>query len=180
MSNILALDLSTKRTGWSTIVDGKYKYGVIASASNDVEKRIGIMRDSVIKIIDEYKIDTVIMEEVRPDGYNNRTGKVLNWLQGCVTVAIYEFNKKIKVDTIGVSSWRKVLGIQRYGVKRDEYKRKDIDFVNQNYGLKLEYNQDDEADAICILTAYMKDRNGIVIAENKPQFEEIGSGPSAF
>ena len=180
MSNILALDMSTKRTGWATIVNGEYKYGVIASAAGDVEKRIGIMRDSIIKIIDEYNIDTVIMEEVRPDGYNNRTGKVLNWLQGCVTVAVYEFNKKIKVDTIGVSSWRKVLGIQKYGVRRDEYKRKDIDFVNSSYNLSLSYTQDDEADAICILTAYMKDKNNIIVAENKPEFKEIGSEPSAF
>ena len=180
MSNILALDMSTHRTGWATMVDNEYKYGAISSASKDVEKRIGIMRDSILKIIQEYNIDTVIMEEVRPDGMNNRTGKVLNWLQGCVTVAIYEYNKKISVETIGTNTWRAALKIQKWGVQRDEFKRKDIDFVNTHYGLSLQYNQDDEADAICILTAYMKNKEGLNITTMKPKFEEIGSEESAF
>lgn len=176
----MALDMSTHRTGWATIVDGEYKYGAISSSSKDVEKRIGIMRDSIIELVKEYKIDTIIIEEVRPDGTNNRTGKVLNWLQGCVIVAVYEFNKKIKVETIGTSTWRKVLGIQKYGVQRDEYKLKDIDFVNSHYNLSLQHTQDDEADAICILTAYMKDKAGLNITSSKPKFEEIGSGESAW
>ena len=180
MSNILALDMSTHRTGWATIIGDEYKYGAIASSSKDVEKRIGIMRDAIIKLIEEYKIDTIIIEEVRSDGTNNRTGKVLNWLQGCVIVAVYEYNKKIKVETIETSSWRRVLGIQKYGVRRDEYKIKDVDFVNKNYNLDLKYQQDDEADAICILTAYMKDKEGLNITEMKPKFEEIGSGESAW
>lgn len=180
MNNILALDMSTHRTGWATMVDNEYKYGAIASASKDVEKRIGIMRDSIIELIKEYNIDTVVMEEVRHDGMNDRTGKVLNWLQGCVTVAIYEYNKKVKVETIGVTSWRSVLKIQKWGVQRDEFKRKDVDFVNSHYNLSLQYTQDDEADAICILTAYMKDKEGLNITTIKPKFQEIGSEESAF
>ena len=51
MSNILAIDASTKRTGLATMVDGVLKYDVISSAAAAPEKRIGIMRDSIIKFI---------------------------------------------------------------------------------------------------------------------------------
>ena len=51
MSNILAIDGSTKRTGLATMVDGALKYDVISSAAAAPEKRIGIMRDGIIKFI---------------------------------------------------------------------------------------------------------------------------------
>ena len=53
--NIMALDMSTHRTGWATIVNEEYKYGAITSASKDVEKRIGIMRDAIVELVKEYK-----------------------------------------------------------------------------------------------------------------------------
>ena len=51
MSNILAIDASTKRTGLATMLDGVLKYDVISSAAAAPEKRIGIMRDGIIKFI---------------------------------------------------------------------------------------------------------------------------------
>ena len=63
MSNILAIDGSTKRTGLATMVDGALKYDVISSAAAAPEKRIGIKRDGIIKFIKENNIDTVIMQE---------------------------------------------------------------------------------------------------------------------
>ena len=54
--------MSTHRTGWATIVNEEYKYGAITSASKDVEKRIGIMRDAIVELVKEYKIDTIIIE----------------------------------------------------------------------------------------------------------------------
>ena len=177
--NVLALDSSTKRTGYAFFKEDQLQYGAIASASTNVERRIGIMRDEIIKIIKENDIDTVVMEEVRPDGYNNRTGKVLHWLQGCIVVAIFELNPKIKVEFIGPSSWRSVIGIQGYRIKRDQQKQKDIEYANKTYNLELKPSQDDEADAIGILAAY-RQNNNIVESKPKTKLNPIGSDESAF
>ena len=177
MSNILAIDASTRRTGLATMVDGVLKYDVISSAAAAPEKRIGIMRDGIIKFIKENNIDIVVMEEVRPDGMNNHTGKLLTWLQGCIVVAIYEYNKNINVEFIGPSPWRSALGLQGYRIQRAEQKKRDIEYANKTYGLNLTQDQDDEADAIGILSARLRGLQ----PETKPaKLGPIGSDESAF
>lgn len=180
MNNILALDLSTKRSGWAyyEAPDSKIEYGAITSSSADVEKRIAVMRDDFIKILETYKIKTIVIEEVRPDGYNLHTAKVLTWLQGVIAVAAYEFDKKIKIEFIGASSWRSKLGIQGYRIKREQQKIKDVDYINQRFGFNLTYDQDDEADALGILAAFV---SGLVKGEQKKErLGKIGSDESAF
>lgn len=185
MANILALDASTKRTGYAYFKDGQIQFGAIASSSGYPEKRIGIMRDEILEIIKRENIDTIIMEEVRPDTeqdnkyrpVNLHTNKLLTWLQGCIVIAVFEYNKDIKIDFIGASSWRSQLGIQKYGVTRQGYKPLDIAYANKTYGLNLTAEQDDEADAICILTAYTK--NAASLAP-KVRLGKIGEDESAF
>ena len=177
MSNILALDASTKRTGFAFFRDGKIQYGAIASSSTSPEKRIATMRDGVLEIIKKENIDKIVMEEVRPDGMNQHTGKLLTWLQGCIVVAVFEYNKNIKVEYIGASTWRSKLGLQGYRVLRTEQKKKDIAYANQKYGLNLNDEMDDEADAICILTAYI---GGAETAATSRPLGPIGSEESAF
>lgn len=187
MANILALDASTKRTGYAYFKDGQIQFGAIASSSGYPEKRIGIMRDEILEIIKRENIDTIIMEEVYPDTdqngknggrpMNSHTNKLLTWLQGCIAIAVFEYNKDIKIDFIGASSWRSQLGIQKYGVTRQGYKPLDIAYANKIYGLNLTAEQDDEADAICILTAYTK--NAASLAP-KVRLGKIGEDESAF
>lgn len=178
MKNVLSLDLSTKRTGWAYYRDKDcvISYGIIASSSTDVEKRITVMRDGFIELLKQFEIETIVIEEVRPDGYNNHTGKVLTWLQGIIAVAAYEYNKKIKMEFIGPSSWRSKLGIQGYRVQREQQKKIDIEYVNKNYGFNLTSEQDDEADAICILASYIKTGP----QETKTKLKPIGLEDSAF
>ena len=177
MSNILAIDGSTKRTGLATMVDGALKYDVISSAAAAPEKRIASRRDCSIKVIKENNSDTVVMEEVRPDGMNNHTGKLLTWLQGCIVVAIYEYDKNINVEFIGPSSWRSALGLQGYRIQRAEQKRRDIEYANKTYGLNLTQDQDDEADAIDILSAILR---GLQPKTKPAKLGPIGSDESAF
>lgn len=148
---VLALDLSSKRSGWATRANGELEYGAISASSTKVEKRIGVMRDEVVKLIKLYGITHIIAEEVRPDGMNNHTGKILNWLQGVIAVAAYETNKDIEIEFIGASSWRSKLKIQGRAVKREQQKAIDIKYVQDKYGITV---MDDEADAIGILDAY--------------------------
>ena len=57
MEKVLALDLSTKRSGWAyyEAPDCKISYGVIASSSADVEKRISVMRDGIIELLNKFE-----------------------------------------------------------------------------------------------------------------------------
>ena len=184
MKNILALDAATQSTGWAIkMEDGTIKYGVIKESGKDARDRILKMRDVISAITAENEIDTIVLEEVRPDNMNSRTGQVLRWLQAAIVLDIFEnVSKNIQIDLIYPSSWRKVLGIQQYGIRREEYKKRDVDFANKEYNLNLNYSQDDEADALCILTAYLKDHNVIVVKDEPPKtiHEDFDKRKSAF
>ena len=183
MSNILALDASTKSTGYAiSKADGSIKYGLITASQKDARDRILKMRDAITTLAAENEIDTIVLEEVRPDNMNSRTGQVLKWLQAAIILDIFEnVSKDIQIDLIYPSSWRKVLKIQQYGVRREEYKKRDVDYANKQYKLNLNYTQDDEADALCILSAYIQDKN-IVVTEEAPKVihEDFENRQSAF
>lgn len=178
MGNILAIDASTHRTGLATIINGELKYTIVESSSTSLEKRITIMREGILNFIKENDIKKIIMEDIYGDedsGKNAHTKKVLSWLQGVVVVAAYEYDKTIQVEFFGPSSWRKILGIQGYRVKRDTQKQIDIAYANDNYNLNLTPEQDDEADAICILTAYLKDKDALTSSKQKKNINEYES-----
>lgn len=151
---ILALDLSTKSSGWSVFEEGNLiDYGCISSASTDLIKRIFIMSNGIEEVLNKYEIKKIIVEEVRPEGGggvgNQKTHKALMWLQAKIAFLIYEkFNKKIEIEYIYPSSWRASIGIKTgRGIKRTSLKQADIDFVKEKYNLDV---NDDIADAICI------------------------------
>lgn len=152
MKKILALDLSTKSTGWAIGENGQLEcHGCIIENSKNVLKRIIGMKEQICKIIQQHNIQKIIMEEVRPD-YNAHTGKVLMWLQAAIVLAAYEINPEIQCDFIGASQWRAALKIkQGKGIKRDLLKPQDIEYVKEKYNIIV---NDDEADAICIFDSY--------------------------
>lgn len=151
--NILALDLSTKSSGWAVMTeDSLIEYGCITSASTDLIKRIFIMSDGIEEVLNKYKIDKIIVEEVRPEGGygvgNQKTHKALMWLQAKIAFLIYEKFKGIQIEYIYPSSWRASIGIKTgRGIKRTSLKQADIDFVKEKYNISV---NDDIADAICI------------------------------
>jgi Holliday junction resolvasome RuvABC endonuclease subunit len=146
---ILALDCSTKSTGVA-IFDGQElkHYSCITASGSDLFKRIHKMQDEIEKIIIEYKVDKIIMEDVLPeDVKGNRTVfDALKYLQGYL---VEIFNKyKIPYEFMVVSHWRKMCGIKTgSGIKRESLKPKDIAFVKNQFGISV---NDDIADAICI------------------------------
>lgn len=154
MKNILALDLSSKSSGWCVSINNKLiDYGCIQSSSGDVIKRIIIMRDSIINVIKKYNINQIIIEEVRTDYKNVHTYKILTWLQGVIAVAAYETNSKINIEYIQASSWRSKIGIHTgRGIKRDVLKQEDIKYVKNKYNIDA---NDDICDSICLLDAYL-------------------------
>ena len=149
--NILALDASTQRTGWATIVDEKQlEYGAIGAGDSRVEARIIKMRNEILGLVKKFNIEKIVMEEVRPDGLNLHTGIVLRWLQASIVLAVFEYNKDIVVDFVLPTTWRGSLGLQGYKIKREEQKKRDIKYAEGRYNLDLA-GDDDAADALCIL-----------------------------
>lgn len=151
--NILSLDLSSKSSGWC-VGDGEkiIDYGCITSSSTSNIKRIIIMRDNIVEIIKKYNIEQITIEEVRTDYKNAHTYKILTWLQGVIAIAVYEINPKIEITYIQPSSWRSKIGIHTgRGIKREELKKADIDYVYQKQGISA---NDDVCDSICIQDAF--------------------------
>ena len=155
---ILSLDLSTKSSGWAVFENTELKeYGCITSASQDLVKRIYIMRDGIKEILNKYTIEKVIVEEVRPEGGfgagNIQTHRALMWLQAAIGFLLHDEFKKVEIEYVYPSSWRASCGIKNgRGVKRLSQKEADIEFVQENYSIKV---NDDIADAICIGHAQM-------------------------
>lgn len=149
---VLALDLSTRSSGYALGVENSLeKHGFISASNTNPIKRIIKMRDQLTKIIKAYKINKIIMEQVRPE-YNSHTMKVLMWLQAAIVIAAYEIDPQIQCEFIGASSWRAQLRIkQGRGIKRNQLKPQDIQYVKNKYNIQV---NDDEADAICIFDAY--------------------------
>lgn len=150
----LFLDLSSRSTGWAVSDEtGKLvDYGCIASSSQNLIKRIIIIRDEILKLIDKYKITKIVAEEVRTDYKNPHTYKVLTWLQGVIIISAWEKINNLEYEFIQPSSWRSKIGIHTgRGIKREALKQADIEYVQNKYGITA---NDDICDAIGIMDSY--------------------------
>lgn len=150
---VLALDLSTKSTGWAVFENKKLiDSGCVTASSTNVLNRISKITDELRIIYDRYLPDDIIVEEVLPEDvrHNQQVFKALMYMQAAVAL---EFNKSGKKLNFYVSSeWRKKCGIRTgRGITRDMVKAADIKFVKDNYNINA---NDDVCDAICIGHAY--------------------------
>ena len=153
---ILAIDASTKSTGWAIFNNTKLEtYGCITSSSTDLVKRIYKMIDELKEIIKNNKIEKIIMEEVRPEqGLQNiKTHKALMYLQAAITFLQHDSFPNVEIKYVYPSEWRRVCGIKTgSGVRRESLKPKDIAFVKKEYSIDV---NDDIADAIGIGHAFV-------------------------
>lgn len=63
---LLALDTSTKHTGYAYFVDGKLKRsGVIDSDIQDSKQRLNYMILMIYKLLDYVKADMIVFEDVK-------------------------------------------------------------------------------------------------------------------
>jgi Holliday junction resolvasome RuvABC endonuclease subunit len=159
MAFILSLDCSTKSTGWAIYNSKKQliDYGCITASSTDLIKRINKMVHGLDEVCKKYKdINTIVMEEVRPDiGHtsNPKTWKALMWLQAANNFYIHSQLKNTKIVYLYPSEWRRICGIKNgRGIKRTAAKEMDIKFVKEKFNITV---NDDIADAIGIGYAYL-------------------------
>ena len=154
--NIIALDMSTKSTGYAIYKHNKLvQYNYITATSNDLFNRIKVMLNAINKLLEQNPdLEYVIMQQVRQEGFVNvKTYKALMYLQGCIQMMIHQKFKHLQTDFLYPSSWRKICKIkQGRGIQRKEQKQLDIQWVKQNFNIEV---NDDEADAIGLGYAYI-------------------------
>ena len=162
----LGLDASTKSTGYCIMDENKdiIKCGCFTASSTDVVKRIRKITEEIWALLKENKIDTIILEEVRPpqgDEYysgNLQTHRVLMWLQGQINFIAHD--EGVKVEYLLPSSWRKNCGIKQGGLTRESLKKKDLEWAKLTYeDYSKDIINDDVADAIGVVYGYLNKNN---------------------
>ena len=147
VSNILALDQSSKISGYSVFRDGKLlAYGKFSFDDVDLGERLCKIKGKVIELINDYEVDELIFEDIQLQNnvvQNVQTFKVLAEVYGLIDQLASEL--KIPHRSYLASSWKSQLGIK--GKDRAEQKRNAQKYVMNTYGIKC---TQDEADAICI------------------------------
>ena len=153
---ILAIDGSTKSTGYAVIQNNKIlKTGCITNESLDTITRIEHMKQSIKQVIEEYHPTDVVIEDILPEDVrsNQKTFKALIYLQAALAFLCHDH--KLTPTLYTASHWRALVGIHTgRGVKREQLKTASIQLVEKIYGLKV---NDDVADAINLGFAYYKE-----------------------
>ena len=158
---LLSLDLSTKSSGIAIFDNDKklIDYTCITASSTDLVKRIYKIINDLKLFCQKYdNIDTVVIEEVRPEGNqygvgNQKTHKALMYLQAALVFFMHDNYPKVKIEYLYPSEWRSRCGLHTgRGIKREELKKADITFVKKVYNIEV---NDDIADAIGIGYAYL-------------------------
>lgn len=147
---VLALDQATKLTGYSIWVDGQLiNYGVFnVEDVKETESRVENTKMFLRAIVDLYKVDRVILEDIQQQS-NPKVYKLLAELLGVLTNYLYE--NKIPYTTVRPSEWRKILKVT--GRKRQEQKDSAKELVRSLYNKDT---TEDESDAICLGLAVHK------------------------
>ena len=144
---ILALDQSSKVSGYCVFeFDELVTYGKITCSSPVVGARLKKIRDNIKNLVEEYKIDEVIFEDIQLQknvANNVVTYKVLSEVFGVITELLEEL--KIPYETVLAGTWKSALGIK--GRTRAEQKKSASEFVKAQFDITP---TQDEADSICI------------------------------
>lgn len=141
MVKVLALDLSTKSSGYCVIKSGSVvDFGTIKSNDKDFLVRGQYMAEFIRLLCEKYgKFDKVIIEELKVIS-NQKTLVMLGIVQGMVIREV----KDSEIIFITPSSWRKQFHLNG---KRAEAKKKAIELcTTKGFAVK----NDDEAEAILI------------------------------
>ena len=148
----ISLDESTKSTGYAIFENEKLiDYGAIVEKSKDVLERVDNIIVAVEKLINKYKPDNLIIEDVKIT-MSASVARALMGLQFMLELLAYRNN--IKCVNIRTTHWRKTLGLSNSPkINRAEKKQQAKDYVIQKYGIKEDI--DDITDAICIGASFL-------------------------
>lgn len=147
----LALDISTKSTGYSVFENGELvTSGVISSKETDYIERGRQLANLVKAIAEAYQPTDLVVEDLKVI-HNQKTLVMLGTVHGLIIGAL----PNIPVTYIGPTVWRAGFN-HGLNAKRDLAKKRAIQFVEALYGLKV---GDDEAEAILLGKFFEKNKN---------------------
>jgi len=163
VEKILALDLSTKSTGY-TIFDSKgsiLAYGVLKPTpypgytldrypGKSVRFCVDLAKQ-IHKLIAEHSLGKILIEEVNPGKGSMLGTKTLCGLHFIILAEILPYIHRIEFIT--TSKWRGNLGIK----KNNDWKLSTIEFVNKIYGTSFTFKDNDITDSIAVGASYFKD-----------------------
>lgn len=161
---LIALDQAAKVSGYSVFKDEKYeKSGTFSIPPHKpIEERLALLYQELMQLYDEYADYNVelVFEDIQLQMGNVKTYKVLAYVQSIILLFCFYNNVPYTIST--PSHWRKLLG-GGFGRKREEQKEHAIKFVKE----KLEIDvSSDEADAICLGLARLKEKENTQIGFN--------------
>lgn len=153
MSRLLALDQSSKITGYAFFDNGRLiDYGKFSYDDSNVDTRLVKIRSRVEGLIDSYFPDEVVFEDIQQQNNvanNIQTFKVLAEVYGVIAELLEELH--IPHSTVLAATWKSKLGVK--GKTRPEQKRNAQEYVSNTYGIKA---TQDECDAICIGASHLQ------------------------
>lgn len=152
-TKLLALDQSSRTTGYAIFEDGKLiHHGAFTVTSDSIKDRLFKIRTKVLNIIQQYEITEVVMEDIQLQGNvvnNVQTFKTLAEVFGVISELLVEL--KLPQTAVLSTSWKSTLGIK--GRISPEQKRNAQKWVVSEYGISP---TQDECDAICLGVHYLR------------------------
>lgn len=155
MIKVLALDSSTRVTGWAVFEDGAFaRSGTIdlKRSKADAEDRIKIMCHEIIAVLKKEKPDIIVVEKVSVNRNLDTIRKLSRIIDVCFFYTILLGN--VRFHEYSPSEWRSALGMQRRYGGRQIYKALATKYADKNFKAGVE---EDEGDAICIGAAYVSE-----------------------
>ena len=141
--NLLALDQSSRITGFAVFKDGMLiKVGKFTLEDVDFGVRLDKFAHKITQLIRDYEINELAFEEIQLQ-QNVDTFKKLAMVYG-VTMYIAE-HLHIPYEIISSNTWKSKCGIKK--TTREPEKKQAQQFVQEKYGIKV---TQDEADATCL------------------------------
>lgn len=144
---ILALDQSSRTTGYSIYEDGQMiQYGKFTYTDTNFGVRLNKIRKKISSLISNFSINELIYEDIQlQESANNNveTFKKLAQVYGVITELATELN--IPAQSVYSTVWKSGVGVK--GKNREAQKKAAQDWVQTNYNVRP---TEDESDAICI------------------------------
>ena len=166
---LISLDQSTVVTGYAVFSgDQLVEHGVIDfHKEDDLSVRAYRMWAAIDELLRDVKPDMLVYEGVSMQNNAQVLIKLGN-LQGHITASAWKLG--LPFVTYLPSKWRKILEFQQGSkVKRSDLKKQALRFVEETYGVRV---REDEAEAIAIGLAYLKEQKEKQNEGNKEECEE--------
>ena len=159
VSKLLALDQSSKVTGYTVLEDGKIiKVSHFECTGDDVGDRLVQFRKKIGHLIDEYEIDEIVFEDIQLQDVNGsretgvKTFKVLAEVFG----VIHELCSEIKMPYTAILPIKWKAHFKIAGKGRTQEKKMAQAYVEKNCAMKC---TEDEADSLCIALYHYDNSN---------------------